>query len=341
MDTPYSLRPIGIVHSSVADAKDMPGEGVAASVEVYEAYAEALRGIEDNSHVAVVAWLHGADRSALTGAPRGLAEPRGVFGTRSPNRPNPLGLSHARVLGVEGRTLRLAALDFVDGTPVVDLKGPNRGWDYAWSAVGFRDLRMVSETEPSRALDLLMHEAENFHGERCPGLALGVRMVYATMQAFAVSARDKELLATVGVDGCVADAVQALTGATLGNHRLKPSSATAFHFQLGERELTFWTHDLAGRSVEEIMAAEADRLFSVSEGPASHEKEPPSHAASLAGERRARVLAVVQASLINGKLPCPIAFQLARETGMGLRQIGQLANEEGFRIAQCQLGCFR
>ncbi len=339
----FTLQPIGIVHSTIVDPKEMPGEGVPASVEIFAPYAEGLAGMEANTHVTVVAWLHLGDRANLAAHRRRPGDgERGVFSTRTPDRPNPLGISLAKIERIEGRTLYLKALDFVDGTPVLDVKGPVRGWDYAWSASGFRDVQLVEEPDTRWALGLLLLEAENFHGERCPRLAQGVRMVYHVLKTWQVPARDLALKATVGVDGCVADAVQALCGATLGNGRLRVSSATAFHFQLEGRELTFWLRDVGGRSVEEIMAAESETLFTVREGPATHEEEPPANlAAPLEGERREAVLAAIRAALVQGKLPCPVAYKLAREVGVGLRQIGRLANEEGIKISQCQLGCFR
>ncbi|MHB1132128.1 MAG: TrmO family methyltransferase domain-containing protein [Chloroflexota bacterium] len=338
----FTVEPIGVVRSGVSDPAQMPGEGVPATIEVEPRFAAGLAGLADNSHVSVTAWLGGAARDLLTAHPKGSAAPRGVFATRSPHRPNPLGVSLARLLRVEGNTLHLAALDFVDGTPVLDLKAPLRGWDYAWSGVGFRDRQFASEEDEVWALDLLLREAEGFHGERCSGLALGVRLVWHAMRHFGIAARDADLRATVGVDGHVADAVQALTGATLGNGRLRPSTATAFHLQYGERELRFYLHDLAGRDAAAVLRAEPATLFSVAEVPAGHEPaDAPVPARALSPAEREAALVALRQYLVNGKLPCPVAFKLARDLGLGTRQLGQLANEEGFRIAQCQLGCFR
>ncbi|MDA8218065.1 MAG: TrmO family methyltransferase, partial [Dehalococcoidales bacterium] len=337
----FTLQPIGVVHSSISDPLAMPGEGVPASVEIYEPYASGLAGLQANSYVTVMGWLHEATRDSLVARRKREGDAsRGVFASRSPGRPNPLGVSNARVTGVAGCTIHLHALDFVDGTPVVDVKGAMGAWDYAWSATGFRDAQIVNEPDERWTLGLFLIEVENFHGERCPGLALGVRMVYHVMRAWQVAPRDPDLKAIVGVDGGVADAVQALLGATLGNGRLEVTEATAFHFVLGDRQLTFFLHDLAGRSVDEVMAADESSLFSVSEGPAVHGQERPAGPAlPLEGERRVEVLAAIRASLRQGKLPCPVAFRLSRQLGVGLRQIGGLVNEEGIKICSCQLGC--
>lgn len=338
----FTVEPIGVVRSSIADPRQMPGDGVPASVEVYPPYAAALAGLADSSYVSITAWLEGANQGQLVAKPKGVATERGVFATRSPGRPNPIGVSMARITAVEGQVIRVEALDFVDGTPVLDLKSPLRGWDYAWSAVGFRDAQFVHEPDSRWALGLLLREAEGFHGERCPGLALGVRLVWHALRHFGVPARDPHLSATVGVDGCVADAVQSLLGATLGNGRLRPSSATAFHLQYDEKELVYFLHDLADRDADAVLAAAETMLFGVQEQSADHgDVAPLEPARPLVAEQRAEVLAAIHGALLNGKLPCPVAFKLARQLGAGTRHIGQLANEDGIRVSSCQLGCFR
>jgi L-fuculose-phosphate aldolase len=93
-------------------------------LELDPAYAGALEGIEPGARVVVVTWLHEADRGVLRTHPRGetwrpLA---GVFATRSPDRPNPIGLHRVRVVAVDGCRLTVDALEAIDGTPLVDIK---------------------------------------------------------------------------------------------------------------------------------------------------------------------------------------------------------------------------
>jgi tRNA-Thr(GGU) m(6)t(6)A37 methyltransferase TsaA len=107
-----TLRPIGIVHSPVGEGREMSIEGVAAEVEVHADYAEGPHDTESNTHSYVLVGLHRASRSLLASEPA-----RGVFGLRSPARPNPIGLSAAKLLRLEGRMLHLHRLDMFDGTP--------------------------------------------------------------------------------------------------------------------------------------------------------------------------------------------------------------------------------
>ena len=134
----YSVTPIGRVVSPVGEGDEMPIDGVPASIEVFPEYEAGLAGIESNTHLIILGWFHKADRSGLTLSRHG-GRGRGVFGMRSPGRPNPIGLTSARVLGVEGRVVRLDRLDMIDGTPIVDIKRYSPGWDSIFSARTSRD----------------------------------------------------------------------------------------------------------------------------------------------------------------------------------------------------------
>jgi tRNA-Thr(GGU) m(6)t(6)A37 methyltransferase TsaA len=94
-------------------------------LEIDPSFAPALHGIGPGQDLIVLTWLHRADRSVLETHPR--SDPTtpltGVFATRSPDRPNPIGLHRVTVVALEGPTLlRVAALEAIDGTPIVDLK---------------------------------------------------------------------------------------------------------------------------------------------------------------------------------------------------------------------------
>ncbi|MBW1923334.1 MAG: tRNA (N6-threonylcarbamoyladenosine(37)-N6)-methyltransferase TrmO [Deltaproteobacteria bacterium] len=115
---PYQVRPVGIIRQEVART----------TIEVFDAYADALMGLEDFSHLVLLAWFHGTDtrsrRKILQVHPRG--DPRnplrGVFATRSPARPNPIGMWICRLLKMDGNRLLVEKLDAFDGTPVLDIK---------------------------------------------------------------------------------------------------------------------------------------------------------------------------------------------------------------------------
>lgn len=124
----FALWAIGHVASALrdrADAPMQPDEGAPDAWLVLDpGLAEACADLAAGDEVVVVTWLHEADRSVLVVHPR--SDPSrpltGVFSTRSPDRPNPLGLHTVRVLAVDGNWIHVDALEAFDGTPVVDLK---------------------------------------------------------------------------------------------------------------------------------------------------------------------------------------------------------------------------
>jgi tRNA-Thr(GGU) m(6)t(6)A37 methyltransferase TsaA len=123
------ISPIGYVHSTLKQRSDAPRQGWEgapdARLEIDPAFIECLDGIEPGQDIWIFTWLHEAQRSVLKVHPRGdaLNPLTGVFATRSPDRPNPIGLHRAKVLSVDGeRWLRVQGLEAIDGTPIIDIK---------------------------------------------------------------------------------------------------------------------------------------------------------------------------------------------------------------------------
>jgi tRNA-Thr(GGU) m(6)t(6)A37 methyltransferase TsaA len=122
-----SYEPIGIIHSPFEDIENVPIQPVAAggirgTVEVFADFAEGLKDLEGFSHVILLYHFHRVTQTRLTVVPFVDPEPRGVFATRAPSRPNPIGLSIVRLLRMEGNILHVENVDIVDGTPLLDIK---------------------------------------------------------------------------------------------------------------------------------------------------------------------------------------------------------------------------
>lgn len=124
----YTIQPIGIIRSRLVSLDEAPRQGdeggPEAWLELEAALIPGLLGVSPGDDLLVFTWLHRAQRDVLQVHPRGRLEASltGVFATRSPDRPNPLGLHRVTVLEVIGPRLRVVPLEAIDGTPVVDIK---------------------------------------------------------------------------------------------------------------------------------------------------------------------------------------------------------------------------
>jgi tRNA-Thr(GGU) m(6)t(6)A37 methyltransferase TsaA len=128
MPTRYEIRPIGYVESPLVDRDTAPKQGFEGAPEAWLVFdpqvAEGLRDLTAGAEVFVMTWLHQAQRDVLAVHPRGdPANPEtGVFSTRSPDRPNPIGLHRVRIAAIDGLRVLVRDLEAVDGTPLVDVR---------------------------------------------------------------------------------------------------------------------------------------------------------------------------------------------------------------------------
>lgn len=122
------LRPIGVIRSVIKKRSEAPKQGSEGApdawLEITPFAVEGLDGLRPGDEVIVMTWLHQAHREVLKVHPRSdRSRPlAGVFTTRSPDRPNPIGLHRVTVREVNGRRLRIGPIEVIDGTPVVDIK---------------------------------------------------------------------------------------------------------------------------------------------------------------------------------------------------------------------------
>jgi tRNA-Thr(GGU) m(6)t(6)A37 methyltransferase TsaA len=124
----YTLTPIGFIRSTLRTRREAPKQGNEGApnawLEVAPAVAQGLHGIAVGDEIIVITWFHRARRDVLEVHPRWdeSLPLTGVFATRSPDRPNPLGLHRVRVEEIAGNRLRVGPIEAIDGTPVVDVK---------------------------------------------------------------------------------------------------------------------------------------------------------------------------------------------------------------------------
>ena len=121
------FQPIGEIHTPFKERSGMPiqpsgGSGIEGTVDVYPEFREGLSDLEGFSHIILLYYFHRSEGFKLRVVPFLDIRPRGLFATRAPRRPNPIGVSVVRLLGIEGGILRIENVDILDGTPLLDIK---------------------------------------------------------------------------------------------------------------------------------------------------------------------------------------------------------------------------
>jgi len=125
--TEIRYKPIGIIHSPFKQPNGTPiqpagARDIEGTVEIASEYAAGLKDIEGFSHITLLYQFHLSKGYSLTVKPYMDEQSRGVFATRAPSRPNPIGMSVVRLVRVEGNRLYIKGMDIVDGTPLLDIK---------------------------------------------------------------------------------------------------------------------------------------------------------------------------------------------------------------------------
>lgn len=208
-----NIDPIGIVHNEFKDPHEVKVSKNGAVIEIYPQFSEGLLRLEEHSHIWVLGWFHESLRKVLRVTPRvnhDLPE-YGVFGLRSPSRPNPVGLTVTRLEAIKHNRLYVQRLDFIDGTPIIDIK-PYYEQDIIFSP----RTPYIKPKETTLLEDIMMKEALYHHQEECPGMLLAVKMCLAAERILG-QLTDWDVKVTVTASRCLADTVQGLTRARFAN----------------------------------------------------------------------------------------------------------------------------
>ena len=127
-------KPIGFIHTPFKEPKGVPiqpvaGKDIEGKVEILPDYVEGLKDLEGFSHIILIYHLHLSKKASLLVKPYMDEKLRGVFATRAPSRPNPIGLSIVRLVNIKGNMIYIKDIDIVDGTPLLDIKPYVPGFD--------------------------------------------------------------------------------------------------------------------------------------------------------------------------------------------------------------------
>jgi tRNA-Thr(GGU) m(6)t(6)A37 methyltransferase TsaA len=122
----FSVRPVGVIRSELAERKGAPRQGEEdapdAWLEIHPWAKDCTLGISVGDRLDILTWLHEGRRDTMRVYPRGDRGLVGVFNTRSPDRPNPIGIHPVTVLEIDGDRMKIGPIEAIDGTPVVDIK---------------------------------------------------------------------------------------------------------------------------------------------------------------------------------------------------------------------------
>ena len=123
----YTFESIGVIHTPYGNIEDMPiqpsgAAGVPGTIVLDEKYVPALTDLDGFSHLILLYVFHQITESQLTVTPFLDGKPHGLFATRAPKRPNPIGLSVVRLLNIDGNRLDVENVDMLDGSPLLDIK---------------------------------------------------------------------------------------------------------------------------------------------------------------------------------------------------------------------------
>lgn len=264
MSDEINLKPIGRVHSDFINPGEVKLSVGQSTIEVFPEYTAALQRISDHSHIWVLGWFHQANRKVLKVVPRintGLPE-YGVFGLRAFSRPNPIGLTVVKLEKVEDNILTVSDLDFIDGTPILDIKSY-----YEQDIIFSPTVPYIRPADSKMLEQMIMKQALNHHREKCTQLVLAVKMAILAEKELGQLAADNIKL-TVKGSRCLGDTLQGITQAKLAN------PPRFFFVENGNQGETVWEdgskvmkiaikNGVAGMNTEDIEKLTAEQLFAV------------------------------------------------------------------------------
>lgn len=172
------LTPIGYVKNNISNRKEMTKIGTHSEIIIYNEFLPALQDVKENSHIIVLCYFHEAKKDTLQVYPRkfGLSGPekKGVFATRSPDRPNPISITIAKLVDIIDNRIIVKALDSIDGTPVIDIKPYSIGSDCIYNTQSLNKKTNLITPTNEILLEYLKQGMDNYLYQTDPSLNLGL-----------------------------------------------------------------------------------------------------------------------------------------------------------------------
>ncbi len=228
------LKPIGIIHTPYGTLEDAPFQGRSSSetckIEIFKEYEAGLKDVDRCTHLILLYWLDRADDRVLQTRTPHDADIHGVFATRSPARPNPIGFHVTELIDRKENVLRIKGVDALDGTPLIDIKpyssvidaicDASIGWFPTKTQTnGYRkDIEGLIKKGDLRGL---LGKTGELHGHFCSHAAYGVKAAYIAMRELGImNTGMEEVVAIVETNNCFSDGIQMVTGCSFGNNSL-------------------------------------------------------------------------------------------------------------------------
>ncbi len=242
----YKFNAVGVVRNEIDEPTDYRElKAKTSMIEIFKDYADALLGIEENEYIDIIFHFHKSEHKLQTNTSSSPDVLRGVFATRSPKRPNLIGVTNVKLLKRKGNVLIVKGLDAVNGTPVLDIKNSDTSLfadEYDNNTIHQDKLKNnpridIRNNIFANRTDILMIKAAQMHGHYCPGLAMGVMAaVHAMNKMEADSDGMEDLLAITETNNCFSDGIQFVTGCTFGNNSLIYKDLGKIAFTLTKRD---------------------------------------------------------------------------------------------------------
>ncbi|MGM0601797.1 MAG: tRNA (N6-threonylcarbamoyladenosine(37)-N6)-methyltransferase TrmO [Bacillota bacterium] len=219
-------------------------------IEIKKEYQQGLDKLDEYDYIQVLFYLHHSEGFDLISRRR-MGPKRGVFASRSPRRPNPIGMTTVEVLKIKDNKIHVYGLDAVDMTPVIDIKPYTPFMDTPALSMQKENPRYeIDKMIKYKNMDELLLKAGEFHGHFCPYLALGVLAAVNAVRKLNIKDDGmEEMLAVVETNSCFSDGIQYISGSTFGNNGL-------IYRDLGKTAVTFVKRN--GGNIRYILKDEKD-----------------------------------------------------------------------------------
>ncbi|MDG5798842.1 tRNA (N6-threonylcarbamoyladenosine(37)-N6)-methyltransferase TrmO [Marinilabiliaceae bacterium ANBcel2] len=223
------VTPIGYINNSIRDPKDgFKKKDNESTIELLPQYKDGLNSLNEHSYADIIFYFHKSKSYKLI-TPIYTGEIKGVFASRSPNRPNSIGVTRVKITDIYDNIIKVTGLDAINGTPLLDIKPCDTSFlneskteeEIYNERIKQNPRAFIIKDIRAEKKEKLLKQAGQLHGHYCPGLSLGVlASIKAVNLLNQFSDGMEQIIAVTETNNCFADGVQYITGCSFGNNAL-------------------------------------------------------------------------------------------------------------------------